>query len=303
MKINRLTEIIVILLNKKLVTAKELADRFEVSTRTIYRDIETLSMSGVPVYMTKGKGGGISLIEEYSIDKAILSKKDKESLIVALKTLQATKYPEINSVVNKIGSIFGEQNFSNWIEIDFTEWGSNFNEDDKFTKIKEAILRRNTINFNYVNSLSSQTNRTVEPLKLMYKSKTWYLYGFCKLKDDFRIFRISRIRNLSIKDEVFSRKIIEEVCLNDSKVIKENTITLKLRFKEKMLFRVFDDFNKDLITKNEDDTYDVITEFPIDEWIYGYILSFGDNVEVLEPKDVRDNVITRLRELSKIYSL
>lgn len=91
-------------------------------------------MSGVPVYMTKGKGGGISLIEEYSIDKAILSKKDKESLIVALKTLQATKYPEINSVVNKIGSIFGEQNFSNWIEIDFTEWGSNFNEDDKFTK-------------------------------------------------------------------------------------------------------------------------------------------------------------------------
>ncbi|NJA69535.1 WYL domain-containing protein, partial [Clostridioides difficile] len=230
-------------------------------------------------------------------------KKDKESLIVALKTLQATKYPEINSVVNKIGSIFGEQNFSNWIEIDFTEWGSNFNEDDKFTKIKEAILRRNTINFNYVNSLSSQTNRTVEPLKLMYKSKTWYLYGFCKLKDDFRIFRISRIRNLSIKDEVFSRKIIEEVCLNDSKVIKENTITLKLRFKEKMLFRVFDDFNKDLITKNEDDTYDVITEFPIGEWIYGYILSFGDNVEVLEPKDVRDNVITRLRELSKIYSL
>ncbi len=137
----------------------------------------------------------------------------------------------------------------------------------------------------------------------MYKSKTWYLYGFCKLKDDFRIFRISRIRNLSIKDEVFSRKIIEEVCLNDSKVIKENTITLKLRFKEKMLFRVFDDFNKDLITKNEDDTYDVITEFPIGEWIYGYILSFGDNVEVLEPKDVRDNVITRLRELSKIYSL
>ncbi|AVD36181.1 helix-turn-helix transcriptional regulator [Clostridioides difficile] len=303
MKINRLTEIIVILLNKKLVTAKELADRFEVSTRTIYRDIETLSMSGVPVYMMKGKGGGISLIEEYSIDKAILSKKDKESLIVALKTLQATKYPEINSVVNKIGSIFGEQNFSNWIEIDFTEWGSNFNEDDKFTKIKEAILRRNIINFNYVNSLSSQTNRTVEPLKLMYKSKTWYLYGFCKLKDDFRIFRISRIRNLSIKEEVFSRKVIEEVCLNDSKVIKENTITLKLRFKEKMLFRVFDDFNKDLITKNEDNTYDVITEFPIGEWIYGYILSFGDNVEVLEPKDVRDNVITRLKELSKIYSL
>lgn len=303
MKINRLTEIIVILLNKKLVTAKELAERFEVSTRTIYRDIETLSMSGVPVYMTKGKGGGISLIEEYSIDKTILSKEDKESLIVALKTLQATKYPEINSVVNKIGSIFGEQNFANWIEIDFTEWGSNFNEDDKFTKIKEAILRRNTINFNYVNSLSSQTNRTVEPMKLMYKSKTWYLYGFCKLKDDFRIFRISRIKNLDVKEEIFSRKTVEDVCFNDSKIIKENTITLKLRFKEKMLFRVFDDFNKDLITKNKDNTYDVIAEFPIGEWIYGYILSFGDNVEILEPKEVRDNVITRLKELSKIYSL
>lgn len=137
----------------------------------------------------------------------------------------------------------------------------------------------------------------------MYKSKIWYLYGFCKLKDDFRIFRISRIRNLFIKDEVFLRKIIEEVCLNDFKVIKENIIMLKLRFKEKMFFRVFDDFNKDLIIKNEDDIYDVIIEFFIGEWIYGYILLFGDNVEVFEFKDVRDNVIIRLRELFKIYLL
>ncbi|MCC0646069.1 MULTISPECIES: helix-turn-helix transcriptional regulator [unclassified Clostridioides] len=303
MKINRLTEIIVILLNKKLVTAKALAERFEVSTRTIYRDIETLSMSGVPVYMTKGKGGGISLIEEYSIDKTILSKEDKESLIIALQTLQATKYPEINSVVDKIGSIFGESNFANWIEIDFTEWGSNFNEDDKFTKIKNAILRRNTINFDYVNSFSSQTNRTVEPMKLMYKSKTWYLYGFCKLKDDFRIFRISRMKNLVVKEDLFSRKMIEEACLDDSKIIKEHIVTLRLRFKEKMLYRVFDDFNNDLITKNEDNTYDVIAEFPIGEWIYGYILSFGDSVEVLEPKFIRDNVINRLREMFNMYSL
>jgi len=128
MKINRLTEIIIILLNKKIVTAKELADKFEVSTRTIYRDIEELSLSGIPVYMSKGKNGGISLLEEYSINKTILSDKDKQSLIVALKTLEATKYPEIDSVTNKISFMLNREELSNWIDIDFSKWGSDFNE-------------------------------------------------------------------------------------------------------------------------------------------------------------------------------
>ncbi|EPZ57248.1 deoR-like helix-turn-helix domain protein [[Clostridium] sordellii ATCC 9714] len=113
MKINRLTEIIILLLNKKIVTAKELADKFQVSTRTIYRDIEELSLSGIPVYMNKGKNGGIYLLEEYSLNKTILSERDKQSLIIALKTLEATKYPEIDSITNKISFMLNKEELSN----------------------------------------------------------------------------------------------------------------------------------------------------------------------------------------------
>ena len=140
MQINRLIEIIMILLNKNMVTAKELAEKFQVSTRTIYRDIEVLSSSRIPVYMSKGKGGGISLLEEYSINKTILSDNNKQSLIVALKTLQSIEYPEVTSVIDKISFMFNKTELANWVKIDFSRWGSNFNEDDKFNNIKNAIL-------------------------------------------------------------------------------------------------------------------------------------------------------------------
>ena len=199
MKINRLTEIILILLNKKNITAKELADKFQVSIRTIYRDIETLSSSGVPVYMNKGKGGGIFLLEDFSINKAILSENDKHSLTLALKALSSIQYPEVNSIINKVGFIKNKNNEEEWIDIDLSRWGSKLRKDDKFTKVKDAILNNQLIEFTYVNSLANKSIRKVEPNKLIYKGQSWYLYGYCRLKKDFRLFKISRIKDLILK--------------------------------------------------------------------------------------------------------
>ena len=106
MKINRLFEITTILLNKGTVTAKELADRFGVSTRTIFRDIDVLSSAGVPVYMKKGSGGGISILENYVFSRTLISDQESESLLLAVKTLQATQYPEVDMVLGKMGAIF-----------------------------------------------------------------------------------------------------------------------------------------------------------------------------------------------------
>ena len=106
MKINRLLEISLVLLNKGTVTAKELAERFNVSTRTIYRDVDILSTAGIPVYTNKGNGGGISILDNYSINKTVLTDGERDSLLLALKTLQSTKYPEIDTVLDKIGAVF-----------------------------------------------------------------------------------------------------------------------------------------------------------------------------------------------------
>lgn len=119
MKLNRLLEITTILLNKKATTAKELAERFSVSTRTIYRDIDVLSASGVPVYATQGINGGISILEDYTINRTALSNSEKDNILFALQTLQSTKYPEIDAVLEKLGSIF-KYTATDWISIDFS---------------------------------------------------------------------------------------------------------------------------------------------------------------------------------------
>ena len=301
MKINRLTEIIILLLNKKIVTAKELADKFQVSTRTIYRDIEELSLSGIPVYMNKGKNGGIYLLEEYSLNKTILSEKDKQSLIIALKTLEATKYPEIDSITNKISFMLNKEELSDWIDIDFSHWGSDFKENNKFNKIKSAILNNKIIEFSYVNSCGNRSIRTIEPMKLIYKGQTWYLYGFCKLKEDTRTFRITRIKDLDVKEENFIRRKIKDIDTNPSKKMIENMINLRLKLKKEVLYRMFDDFNQDSLIDNKDGTYEISIEIPENEWLYGYILSFGNFVEVIEPEHIRNIILNKMKETIKMY--
>ncbi|CEO20466.1 helix-turn-helix transcriptional regulator [Paraclostridium sordellii] len=301
MKINRLTEIIILLLNKKIVTAKELADKFQVSTRTIYRDIEELSLSGIPVYMNKGKNGGIYLLEEYSLNKTILSEKDKQSLIIALKTLEATKYPEIDSITNKISFMLNKEELSNWIDIDFSHWGSDFNEKNKFNKIKSAILNNKIIEFSYVNSCGNRSIRTIEPMKLIYKGQTWYLYGFCKLKEDTRTFRITRIKDLDVKEETFIRRNIKDIDTNPSKKMIENIVNLRLKLKKEVLYRMFDDFNQDSLIDNKDGTYEISIKIPENEWLYGYILSFGNFVEVIEPEHIRNTILNKMKETIKMY--
>ncbi len=301
MKINRLLEITIILLNRKTITAGELADRFGVSVRTIYRDLDVLSSAGVPVYTSKGNGGGISLLEDYSLNRALISRQESESLLLALKTLQATKYPEVETILDKLAGMFKSTVVSDWVEIDLSPWGSNPDEYNKFSDIKKAILKRLVLTFNYISSTGRKSSRSIEPMKLIYKGQAWYLWGFCKVRNNFRTLRISRIKNLLVSNETFERRK-QEASLVDSP-LKEPIplVYLRLKFRPEILYRVYDDFDSEMIEKNHDDTCEVSVAFPEDEWIYGYILSFGNYVEVLEPEHVKINVIERIKKTLKQY--
>lgn len=302
MKINRLTEIILILLNKNIVTAKELSDKFQVSTRTIYRDIETLSLSGVPVYMSKGKKGGIGLLEDFSINKTLLSDNDKESITLALKALSTIEYPDINSVINKVGFVNVTNYNDNWIDIDLSRWGSKTYEDDKFDKIKYAILNNKLVEFSYINSLSNQSKRIIEPIKLIYKGQSWYLYGYCRLKKDFRLFRISRIKDFEVNKQSFTKWNLKKQEINKDENKVFNTVKVKLEVKKKVLYRVFDEFDKESIIENENGNYQVTMEYPENEWLYGYILSFGPYVKVIEPLHIRNIIIEKMKETLNMYN-
>ena len=301
MKINRLLELTLILLNKSTVTARELAERFDVSTRTIYRDIDELSSAGVPVYANKGSGGGISLLEDYALNKALLTEHERDSLLLALKTLQATKYPEIDGILEKIGAVFKKAATANWVQIEFSPWGSGPNEENKFLDIKRAILECRVVAFDYINADGILSRRNVEPMQLMFKGQAWYVLGYCRTRRGFRTFRISRIRNMVVTDEGFVRRPPESAKDEEPAALPKKNVTLKLRFQPEDLYRVYDDYDQERITRNADGTYDVTVIFPEDEWVYGYIMSFGSRVEVLEPKHIRDIVRERMQKALEYY--
>ncbi|GBG56984.1 DeoR family transcriptional regulator [Sporomusaceae bacterium FL31] len=301
MKFNRLFEITTILLNKGSITAKELADRFGVSTRTIYRDIDTLSAAGVPVYMNKGSGGGISLLDHYAMSRTLITEEESESLLLAVKTLQATQYPEVDIVLEKMGALFKHAVNYDWVEVDFSPWGSMPNEKNKFNDIKRAMLQRQVIRFDYVNADGHKSSRLAEPEKLIFKGNAWYLVAYCQQRMEARTFRISRLKNLEITSETFVRKPKSSTDSGRDQEASAPDVQLRLRFQAKVLNRLYDYFDDSYIVKKDDDFFIIEIALPAGEWIYSYILSFGSAVEVLEPEHIRNTLVQRMKQALKFY--
>ena len=299
MKINRLIEIITLLLNRQSVTARELANRFCVSTRTIYRDVDVLSSAGIPIYTDKGKGGGISLLEDYTLNKTMLSKDESEGLILALKAMGATSYPEADTLLEKISSIFKNSNARDWIEVYFEGWGSKVNENNRFTKIRDAIISNSVINFDYINGKGAKTNRNADPVKLIFDTYAWYLIAYCHNRNEHRMFRISRIKNLQLTDEHFIRRIITE---QEKQYVHAPLIDLRLRCDEKALSSLYDTFSEQFIIQNNDGSFELKVKIPDEEWLYGYILSFGSHAEVIEPKHIREIIKNLAKEVFEKHS-
>lgn len=295
---NRLFEIVYILIQKKKVTAKELANRFEVSTRTIYRDIETLSRANIPIYATKGKEGGIEILDDYILNKMLLTEEEQNQILFALQGIKKVAGQDEKDILEKLSRLFNKK-VDDWIRIDFSNWGKDNEKEKRFNKIKAAILNKNRIKFEYYNTNGEKSERIVEPLQIWFKDKSWYLIAFCKLKQDYRIFKIARIKEIEILEEHFERDLQQE-----SKKEKCNfkTITLKLEISKKMSYRVYDEFEDSEITKKDDGSFIINVEYPENEWVYGYILSFGEYLKVLSPERVKRTIKNKIEKILKNYS-
>lgn len=293
MQINRMFEIIYILLDKKTVTARELSEHFEVSQRTIYRDIETLSSAGIPVYMSKGKGGGISILNDFVLNKAVLTEEEKSDILCSLQAVGAINFKGATSALQKLSSLFGDNN-SEWIEVDFSSWYNCEKQSEIFNTIKSSILSKTTITFTYSSGRGEDTIREVEPLRLCFKGMARYLYAYCTLRQDYRFFKLSRINDIVVTDKHFDRILTESAFKDEEDVFCEKSIALKLRLLPAMAYRVYDEF--DNFIKQDDGSFIVQTNYPAGEWVFPYISSFGSHCEVLEPLDVRNYIKEELEK-------
>ena len=297
MKDNRLFRILYYILEKGKVTASELADKFEVSVRTIYRDIDSISSAGIPIYATQGKGGGIEIAEDFVLSKSLLSENEKQQIMSALKGLDNTAIQHENELLTKLSALF-KMKSTNWIEVDFNNWQNNKLYEKTFDGIKSAILSKNIISFTYFSSNEKETSRSVKPVRLLFKSQDWYLYAFCLLRNDFRYFKSSRIKNLEIHTEKFDDSF-EDVILK-KEMPHENTVHIKVKFDRKVAFRVYDELNGEITEDDEGNLYSEI-EIPNDYNLYNYIFSFGDGAEVLEPKEIRMRIKEIINKMAEKY--
>ena len=296
MKDNRLFRILYYILEKEKVTANELADKFEVSVRTIYRDIDSISSVGVPIFTTQGKGGGIKIDNEFILNKSLFDANEKEQIIAALQGLEKTNEAYKSELITKLSALFKIKN-SNWIEIDFTSWGSNNTYQDLFNTLKIAIINKNIISFSYNSSKAEKINRKVKPIRLLFKEQDWYLYAFCLLRNDFRYFKLSRIKDLEVLAINYEDNFENEVLKKELKY--ENIVNIKLKFDKSVAFRVYDEFKA--IEEDEKGNLYVEIKIPNNYKLYNYIFSFGSNVEILEPKEIRNQFKNIIDELAKKY--
>lgn len=299
MKNNRLFKILYYVLEKGKVTANELAEKYEVSIRTIYRDIDVLSSSGIPIYATQGKGGGIEIADDFVLKKSFLSENEQEQILIALKGLELTNKEYENELLTKLTALFKTKN-TNWIEVDFTNWQRSKSYDELFKDIKSAIINKNIVRFIYFSSNKKETSRKVKPIRLLFKGWDWYVYAFCLSRNDFRYFKLSRIKEFEILPNTFEDDF-------DSIVLKkemeyEETVFVKVKFDRKMAFRVYDEVSS-AIEEDEDGNLYATVELPNDYNLYNYIFSYGDAAEVLEPKEIRDKIKNIINIMAKKYRI
>lgn len=310
MKIDRLVSIIMILLDKERVGAQELADMYEVSPRTIYRDIDTINMAGIPVHSTSGVGGGFEIMQEYKIDKNVFSAADLSSILIGLSGLSnMIRGDELVNALAKVKSFIPADRAkdielkANQIYIDLSPWMGNSNIQPCLEIIKSALKenKNKLISFEYIAHRGNKTTRTVEPYQLVLKSSHWYLQGYCHKRNDFRLFRLSRMSNLQMQDESFTPRDYQKPQLAFDDVLATMQTKIIIRIHKSIMDRVLDFCSCEHFSPDGNEHYIVSFPFIENEYHYSILFSFGDKCECLEPLHIRTEMKRRIHDIAALY--
>ena len=294
MKIDRLIGILSILLQKDMVTAPELADYFEVSRRTINRDIEALSQAGIPIHTTQGTGGGISIMNGYRMDRTLLTSRDMQMILAGLRSLDSVSgsryYGQLMEKIQAGSSelISGRDS----ILIDLSSWYKT-SLAPKIATIQDAIENRHIIEFDYY-APSGESKRSVEPYYVVFKWSNWYVYGWCLKRNDYRLFKLNRMDKVRETDKGFICRNAPVPELSAESAYSRN-ILLKALFDADMKWRLVEEFGPDCYEVQGDGRLLLIQDYSDINDLTMWMLTFGDKVEVLEPAEVRE----RLKEIAE----
>lgn len=308
MKVDRLVSIIMILLSKERMGARELAELFEVSPRTIYRDIDAINMAGIPIRSTAGVGGGFEIMQQYKIDQKVFSTADLSAILMGLSNLSnMVRGDELANALAKVkslipaGSAKAIELKANQLCIDLSPWMGNRNIQPYLETIKAALRENKLLAFEYTAHHGKETSRTVEPYQLVLKNSHWYLQGYCRKRDDFRLFRLSRMSNLLLQEESFAPRDFQKPVLDFGDLLETIQTEIKIRIHKSIMDQVLGYCGYECFTPDGAEHYIVRFPFVENEYHYNILFSFGRRCECLEPLHVRAEMKRRIQDIAALY--
>lgn len=298
MKIDRLIGILSILLQQEKITAPELAKKFEVSRRTINRDIENLCKAGIPIVTKQGQNGGISIIDGYKIDKTLLTSSDMQAILSGLGSLDSVSGTnQVSILMEKLGAsnfISGNPN----ILIDLSSWYKD-SLSPKIEQIKKAIEQNKLISFVYY-APKGESSRIIEPYYLVFHWSSWYVWGYCRKRDDYRLFKLNRMTHLKTK-EIFEKRVVPTPDLSTEKIFNHK-YQIKAIIKPEYRWRLIDEYGLESFTVMQDGNLLFSFMFTDEQSIINWILSFKGGAELIYPDNLR-KVLKKLgQQIQKQYS-
>lgn len=299
MKIDRLIGILSILLQKEKVTAPELAEKYEVSRRTINRDIEALCKAGIPIVTMQGKNGGIFIMEGYKIDKTLLTSADMQAILAGLQSLDSVSGTrQVAQLMEKLSVstsalIPGSQN----ILIDLSSW---YKESlaPKIDCIRKAMDEHYTLSFYYY-AAKGESYRLIEPYYLIFQWSSWYVWGYCREREDYRLFKLNRMEKLRQGDS-FSTKSVPFPDLSNERIFPGG-IRVKALFEAECKWRLVEEFGMDCFEEREDGKLLFYADYTDVENLLTWILTFRDKVILLEPKELRKQILDFIEKMRRQY--
>ena len=300
MKIDRLIGILSILLQKEIVTAPELAEHFEVSRRTINRDIEDLCKAGIPIQTTQGVGGGISIMSGYRMDRTILTSRDMQMILAGLRSLDSVSgssyYSQLMEKIQAGSSelVSGKES----VLIDLSSW-YKATLAPKISMIQDAIESRHLIKFKYF-APSGESERTIEPYYVIFKWSSWYVYGWCLKRKDYRLFKLNRMDKVMLTDKEFECRSVPLPDMS-AELLYPRNIKVRALFEADMKWRLVEEFGIECYSETKDGKL-LFEEYYSDlDNLVSWMLTFGDKVEVLEPAEVREKLKEIADNMSRKY--
>jgi predicted DNA-binding transcriptional regulator YafY len=308
MKIDRLVSMIMILLDKERMGARELADMFEVSPRTIYRDIDAINMAGIPVHGTSGVGGGFEIMRKYKMDRKVFSAADLSAILMGLSGLSdIIRGDELLNALAKVKSFIPADRArdielkANQIHIDLSPWMGAGNIQPYLEIIKTALRENKLLSFEYADRCGNKTARPAEPYQLVLKGSHWYLQGYCLKRNDYRLFRLSRMSNLQMQEEFFTPRDYQKPPLDFTDILTTMQTKIKIRIHKSVMDRVLDYCAYEHFSPDGDAHYIVDFPFIENEYHYNILLGFGDKCECLEPQHIRTEMKRRIQDMVALY--